>query len=87
MKNVVQLLIAMLFCLVSTFVFAEPVNVNTASAEDIAKALNGIGLVKAEAIIKDRDANGPFKSADDLKRVKGIGDATVNSNKELILVE
>lgn len=53
-----------------------PINVNTADATLLAE-LPGIGEVKAMAIIEDREANGPYQSADDLTRVSGIGQATV----------
>lgn len=59
---------------------AGPVNVNTADARALAEALDGVGLAKAEAIIKEREANGPFKDADDLSRVKGLGAKTVERN-------
>ena len=40
-----------------------------------------MGPVKAQAIIDHRKANGPFKSVDQLKDVKGIGDATFDKIK------
>ena len=52
------------------------VNVNTATKEQL-EALDGIGPVKAQAIIDYRTKNGRFKSIDDLKNVAGIGDATL----------
>lgn len=54
----------------------EPINVNTAGAELLAE-LPGIGPSKAAAIIEDREANGPYASAEDLTRISGIGDGTV----------
>jgi len=66
---------------------AEPVNVNTASVEEIAEALNGVGLSKAALIVEYREANGPFTHADELVNVKGIGVRTVDKNKDMILLQ
>ncbi|HEX7339050.1 MAG TPA: helix-hairpin-helix domain-containing protein [Rhodanobacteraceae bacterium] len=60
---------------------ATPVNVNKADAATIAKALDGVGLAKANAIVAYRKAHGPFKSVDELTQVKGIGKATLAHNK------
>ena len=63
---------------------ADKVNVNSADAATIAAALNGVGEAKAEAIVAYREEHGPFKSADQLAEVKGIGLKTVEKNRELI---
>lgn len=74
--------------LMAAYCFAgQPVNINTADAQAIAEALDGVGLSKAEAIIRYREANGPFKHADELVKVKGIGLATVDKNREFIRFE
>ena len=65
---------------------ASPVNVNNADAKTIAKALNGIGKVKAEAIVQYREQHGKFKTADDLMKVKGVSHKTVGKNREDILL-
>jgi len=65
---------------------ATPVNVNKADAATIATSLDGIGESKAQAIVAWRDAHGPFKSADDLAQVKGIGPATLERNRAAILL-
>jgi competence protein ComEA len=83
MKNFVLALL--LGCSVTAF--AKPVNVNTADAPTIAASLAGVGIKKAEAIVADREKNGAFKSAEDLKRVSGIGDKIVSANKDDILLE
>ena len=64
----------------------EPVNVNTADAEEIAASLDGVGLAKAQAIVEYREANGPFQHRDELVNVKGIGLRTVDINREFIRV-
>ena len=68
MKRFLLLLVTLLF---SAFALAA-VNINTATKEEL-DALPEIGPVKAQAIIDYRKANGPFKTVDDLKHVKGIG--------------
>ena len=65
---------------------AEPVNVNTATAEQIAEALSGVGMSKAQAIIEYREAHGAFKHPDELVNVKGIGLKTIDRNRGLIHV-
>jgi len=69
-----------------TLVFAGPVNINTADAETISAELKGIGLSKAKAIVEYRKKHGPFRSADDLSLVKGIGERTVELNRADIMV-
>lgn len=63
-----------------------PINVNTADAELLAE-LPGIGPSRAEAIIEERETNGPFESADDLARVSGIGSATVDRMRDQVAFE
>jgi competence protein ComEA len=67
-------------------VLAGPVNVNTADAETISAELKGVGLSKAKAIVEYRKKHGPFRSAEDLSLVKGIGERTVELNRDDIRV-
>lgn len=62
------------------------ININTATVEELDK-LPGIGPVLAQGIIDYREANGPFKSTEEITLVSGIGDATYAKIKELISVE
>jgi len=66
--------------------FAGPVDVNSADAETISAELQGVGISKAIAIVEYRKAHGPFKSADELTLVKGIGERTVEINRKNILL-
>lgn len=56
------------------------VNVNTATKVQL-ETLKGIGPGKAQAIIDYRTKNGPFKSLDDLDKVKGIGPGVIKQIK------
>lgn len=55
----------------------QMVSVNTADAETIADALQGVGLKKAQAIVAWREANGNFTTLEQLLEVKGIGEKTL----------
>ncbi|MDV1440291.1 helix-hairpin-helix domain-containing protein [Klebsiella variicola subsp. variicola] len=59
---------------------ATKVSINHASAEQLAQALNGVGLKKAQAIVSYREEYGPFKTLDDLKQVPGMGSTLVERN-------
>lgn len=72
--------------LLPVLALAGPVNVNTADAKTISESLQGVGLNKAQAIVEYRQKHGPFKSPEDLSLVKGIGERTVELNKDNILV-
>ena len=62
------------------------VNINTASAEQL-MTLDGIGESYAERIIEFREKNGPFQNPGDLLKVKGIGEKTVELNKDRIIIK
>lgn len=88
-KNIRKLaLLGFMQCALLQSAFAlEPVNINTASAQEIASALHSIGIAKAEAIVKYREENGVFTSVAQLGSVKGIGEKTLIKNKEYILLK
>lgn len=83
-RRSVQVLIASLMPLMA---WAGPVDINKADAATIAKELQGIGLSRAQAIVEYRSKNGAFKSADDLRKVKGIGAKTLELNRSNIRVD
>ncbi len=64
----------------------ESVNINTATAEQL-QALPGIGQVRAQEIVSNRETNGPFRIPEDIMRVSGIGEGTLNEILEYITVE
>jgi competence protein ComEA len=63
-----------------------PVNINTASAAELA-ALAGIGPSKADAIVEHREKNGQFKTVDDLKLVRGIGEKMLEQLRPQVTVD
>lgn len=64
---------------------SDLININTASVEEL-MTLDGIGEVKAKAIVDYRAENGYFKSIDDLVLVSGIGEKTLEKNRDRITV-
>ncbi|MGH8104693.1 MAG: ComEA family DNA-binding protein [Arenimonas sp.] len=76
-----------LTALLATSAFAaEKVNINTADAATLDRVLVGVGPSKAEAIVLYRKQNGAFRTADQLTGVKGIGLATIEKNRDRIVV-
>ena len=65
---------------------AEKVNINSADAATLDRVLVNVGPAKAEAIIAYRKQNGPFRSAEQLAQVDGIGLKTVERNRDLIMI-
>lgn len=65
---------------------ADKVNINTADASTLDRVLVNVGPTKAEAIVAYRKAHGPFRSAEQLAQVDGIGLKTVEKNRELIQI-
>jgi len=76
-----------LSALLATSAFAaEKVNINTADAASLDRVLIGVGPSKAEAIVAYRKQNGAFRSADQMVGVKGIGLATIEKNRDRIVL-
>src|ERR1022692_1581370 len=81
MKRFLLLFVTLLF---SAFALAA-VNINTATKEEL-DALPEIGPVKAQAIVDYRNANGPFKTPEDIMKVNGIKEGTFAKIKGTIAV-
>ncbi|MDB4893503.1 MAG: hypothetical protein JWL61_5358 [Gemmatimonadetes bacterium] len=60
-----------------------PIDLDSATQEQI-ESLPGIGPAVAKRIVANRDSLGPFKSLDGLKRVKGMGKATLEKLSALV---
>lgn len=75
--------------LIAAGLYAFPVlaavNINTATQSEL-EAVKGLGPSKAKAIITYREANGDFKTLDELDNVKGFGKASVNKLKDELSV-
>lgn len=63
------------------------ININTADAPALAANLNGVGESRAQDIVRHRETYGPFASAEELMEVKGIGQSTLDKNRDLITLE
>lgn len=61
-------------------------DINSADAATIAASLDGVGLVKAREIVAYREMFGSFRSVEELLEVKGIGSATVERNRNRIVI-
>jgi len=64
----------------------QMLDINSANAAAIAAALDGVGLIKAQEIVAYREMFGSFRSVEELADVKGIGVATVEKNRQRIIV-
>ncbi len=85
MKQIIKALI--LCCvLAGTVLAADTININTADAVTLAESIKGVGMAKAEAIIRYREKNGPFMSVEQLAEVPGVGERTVEKNRAVLRV-
>ncbi|MCO8168444.1 helix-hairpin-helix domain-containing protein [Pseudomonas sp. 21LCFQ02] len=66
---------------------ADKININTADALTLQKALSGVGLNKANAIVAYRESNGNFTSVDELIEVSGIGKTLLDRNRDKLAIE
>ena len=62
----------------------DKVNINTADVKEL-MTLTGVGRKVAEKIVEYRDNHGPFKKADELKKVDGVGSGVWEKNRERVV--
>jgi competence protein ComEA len=63
----------------------EQVDLNSASADSLT-TVPGIGPVMAERIVAWREAHGPFRRVEDLMKVKGVGEKTLDKLRPYVKV-
>ncbi|MDC0764340.1 helix-hairpin-helix domain-containing protein [Brevibacillus sp. AG] len=71
---------------VSTTGASSAINLNMATVEEL-MSLPGIGKARAKAIVEYRTKQGPFRSADDLKQIEGIGEKMFARIKDRLVVK
>ncbi len=80
----------LIVCVMTVGVFPvsadDTININSATAAELDRALDGVGEVKSKAIVEYREKHGPFKKPEDIRLVNGIGKKTFEKNAERIRV-
>ena len=80
------LLFLILLCCV-TALWAGPVNINTASRDELDRELEGIGVALADRIVRWRQRHGPFEKPEDIQNVPYVGIKTFEKNRHNIRVD
>lgn len=81
MKFLHAVLLSCVFAFTALAANAATIDINTADAATLDRGLKGVGAKTAAAIVDYRTKHGPFKTVDDLVKVKGVGPATVEKNR------
>lgn len=87
MKHLAAVLFAVSLSLTTFLAFSSTININTADAKTIDTELVGVGAKTAKAIVEYRTKHGPFKSVDDLAKVKGIGPKLIEKNRANLVIK
>ncbi|GGZ79529.1 hypothetical protein GCM10007161_08860 [Ignatzschineria indica] len=86
-KRVVFSISLLISALLLSLAHSAPININSADVDTIMENLTNVGPVKATAIVEYREQNGPFKRVEDLLAVKGIGEKTLEANRDNIIID
>jgi competence protein ComEA len=86
MRYIFKFLTVVVLALGSLASWAQAVNINTATAQELEAAIKGIGPKKAAEVIKYRTEHGQFQTVEDLLKVPGIGEKTLQNNKDKLTV-
>ncbi len=85
--NIIKSLVFCVCLIFAALANAGQININTADVPALTKEMQGVGKTRAEAIIAYRKKNGPFRSVDELLKVNGIGNRTVEKNRQNIILK
>ncbi len=86
MPTLRKVLLSLLLILPLLASATDKLDINTADSATLAQALQGVGEKRAELIIAWRNEHGPFKSIDDLAKVKGIGQKIIDENRAILSI-
>ena len=79
-----HLILALVASMLATPVWSKPVDINTADTDTMAEVMVGVGPTLVTAIVDYRAAVGVFESVYELDKVKGIGVALIEKNRDSI---
>ena len=85
--KMIRILLTSLTLAVSSFVYAGPIDINTADVKSLIKNVKGVGFKKAQAIVAYREKHGLFNQIEELIKVKGIGRKLLDKNRDIIFIE
>lgn len=79
-------LLASILCAMPFAYAQQSININTATVDEL-QEMNGVGKTRAQAIVDYREQHGQFTQVDDLLAVDGIGQATLERNRDRLVME
>lgn len=80
-----KIILVLLLASPAALLAADTININTADKATLT-SIKGVGEKRAEAIIEYRNEYGPFESVDELASVSGVGQSTVDTNRDILSV-